>query len=49
VWMATLEQPIEILGPPELRDAARGLVGRLAAAVPVPAGDSDPAAPDRGR
>jgi predicted DNA-binding transcriptional regulator YafY len=33
VWMATLEAPIEVLGPPELADAARALVARIAAAT----------------
>ena len=33
VWMATLGEPIEILGPPELRDAARGVLKRLTAGV----------------
>jgi predicted DNA-binding transcriptional regulator YafY len=29
VWMALLDAPIEVLGPPELADAARELVARL--------------------
>jgi predicted DNA-binding transcriptional regulator YafY len=37
VWMATLGEPIEILGPPALRDAAQGVVDQLAAAIGSPA------------
>jgi hypothetical protein len=33
VWMALLDEPIEVLGPPELVEAARALVGRLAEAA----------------
>jgi predicted DNA-binding transcriptional regulator YafY len=33
VWMALLDAPLEVLGPPELADAARALVTRLAAAA----------------
>jgi biotin operon repressor len=33
VWMALLDQPIEVLGPPELAEAARGLVARLGEAA----------------
>ena len=33
VWMATLGEPIEILGPPELREAARGVLDRMTAGV----------------
>jgi predicted DNA-binding transcriptional regulator YafY len=33
VWMAMLEEPIEVIGPPEFVDAARTLVQRLGAAV----------------
>jgi predicted DNA-binding transcriptional regulator YafY len=33
VWMALLDEPLEVLGPPELGDAARTLVSRLAAAA----------------
>jgi hypothetical protein len=33
VWMATLDEPFEILGPPELQDAVRGVVDRLAAGI----------------
>lgn len=29
VWMAMLDEPMEVLGPPELADAARSLVARL--------------------
>jgi predicted DNA-binding transcriptional regulator YafY len=29
VWMALLDYPMEVLGPPELADAVRGLVARL--------------------
>jgi predicted DNA-binding transcriptional regulator YafY len=32
-WMAMLDEPIEVLGPPELADAARTLVTRLGAAA----------------
>jgi hypothetical protein len=34
VWMASLDEPMEILGPPELAEAARILVSRLGAATP---------------
>ena len=33
VWMATLDAPLEIIGPPELADAARAVVSRLGAAA----------------
>jgi predicted DNA-binding transcriptional regulator YafY len=33
VWMALLDEPMEVLGPPELAEAARTLVTRLAAAA----------------
>ena len=33
VWMATLDEPIEVLGPPEFAEAARGLAARLSAAA----------------
>jgi predicted DNA-binding transcriptional regulator YafY len=33
VWMASLDEPMEILGPPELAEAARVLVSRLGAAT----------------
>jgi hypothetical protein len=33
IWMAMLDEPIEVLGPPDLIDAARRLVGRLSAGV----------------
>ena len=33
VWMALLDEPMEVLGPPELADAARTLVARLGAAA----------------
>jgi predicted DNA-binding transcriptional regulator YafY len=33
VWMALLDAPIEVLGPPELAEAARALVTRLGAAA----------------
>jgi len=33
VWMATLREPMEVLGPPELVEAARTLAERLAAAA----------------
>jgi predicted DNA-binding transcriptional regulator YafY len=29
VWMALLDEPLEVLGPPELADVARTLVARL--------------------
>jgi predicted DNA-binding transcriptional regulator YafY len=32
VWMALLDEPMEVLGPPELAEAARTLVARLGAA-----------------
>ena len=32
VWMATLGEPIEVLEPPELRELAHAIAGRLAAA-----------------
>jgi predicted DNA-binding transcriptional regulator YafY len=35
VWMATLGEPFQVLDPPELVDAARGLAERLAAATPT--------------
>jgi predicted DNA-binding transcriptional regulator YafY len=34
VWMALLDEPMEVLGPPELAEAARAMVTRLAAATP---------------
>ena len=34
VWMATLDAPLEVLGPAELISLADVLAGRLAAAVP---------------
>lgn len=33
IWMAMLDEPIEVLDPPELVDAARALVARLTAAA----------------
>ena len=33
VWMATLGESIEVLGPPEFAEAARGLAARLSAAA----------------
>jgi predicted DNA-binding transcriptional regulator YafY len=33
VWMAMLDEPIEVLGPPELAEAARTVVARLTAAA----------------
>jgi len=33
VWMAVLDEPLEVLGPPELAEAARNLATRLAAAA----------------
>ena len=33
VWMALLDAPMQVLGPPELVEAAQGLVSRLAAAT----------------
>jgi predicted DNA-binding transcriptional regulator YafY len=33
VWMALLDEPMEVLGPPELAEAARTLVARLGAAA----------------
>ncbi len=32
VWMALLDEPMEVLDPPELAEASRSLVARLAAA-----------------
>lgn len=34
VWMSLLDEPIEVLGPPELIAAAGALAGRLSAATP---------------
>jgi predicted DNA-binding transcriptional regulator YafY len=34
VWTALLDEPMEILGPPELAEAARSLVARLTSAMP---------------
>jgi predicted DNA-binding transcriptional regulator YafY len=34
VWMALLDEPMEVLDPPELAQAARRLVARLSAATP---------------
>ena len=34
VWMALLDEPMEVLGPPELAEAARAMVRRLAGAAP---------------
>ena len=39
VWMALLDEPIEVLGPPELIAAAETLAGRLAAAATRGRGD----------
>lgn len=36
VWMAMLDEPMEVLGPSELVEAARALVRRLSAAVQSP-------------
>jgi predicted DNA-binding transcriptional regulator YafY len=33
VWMAMLDEPMEVLGPPELVEVARSMVARLAAAA----------------
>jgi predicted DNA-binding transcriptional regulator YafY len=33
IWMAMLDEPMEVLGPPELLEVARNLVARLAAAA----------------
>jgi predicted DNA-binding transcriptional regulator YafY len=33
VWMATLDAPMQVLGPPEMAQAARALVERLSAAA----------------
>lgn len=33
VWMAMLDEPMEVIGPPELADAARALVARVRVAV----------------
>lgn len=34
IWTALLDQPMEVLGPPELAEATRALVARLGAAAP---------------
>jgi predicted DNA-binding transcriptional regulator YafY len=34
VWMAMLDRPMEVLGPPELAEAARTVVAQLTAAAP---------------
>ncbi|HWD65203.1 MAG TPA: YafY family protein [Solirubrobacteraceae bacterium] len=36
IWMATLDAPMEVLGPPELIELGRSLAGRLAAATAAP-------------
>jgi predicted DNA-binding transcriptional regulator YafY len=36
IWMATLEAPMEVLGPPELIELGRSLADRLAAATAAP-------------
>lgn len=41
VWMSLLEEPIELVGPPELVDAARGAAARLSEAA-APGGHRDP-------
>jgi predicted DNA-binding transcriptional regulator YafY len=33
IWMAMLDEPMEVLGPPELAEVARNLVARLAGAA----------------
>jgi hypothetical protein len=33
MWIAMLDEPIEVLGPPDLIDAAGRLAGRLSAGV----------------
>jgi hypothetical protein len=33
VWMALLDEPMEVIGPPELAEAGRTLLARLSAAV----------------
>ncbi len=33
LWMATLDEPLEVLDPPELVDAARTVAERLSASV----------------
>jgi predicted DNA-binding transcriptional regulator YafY len=33
IWMAMLDEPMEVLGPPELAEVARNLVARLAVAA----------------
>ena len=33
VWMAMLDEPMEVLGPPELAEVARTLAARLSAAA----------------
>jgi hypothetical protein len=39
VWTALLDEPMEVLDPPELVEAARAATARLSAAAPYP-GDS---------
>jgi predicted DNA-binding transcriptional regulator YafY len=34
IWIALLDQPMEVLGPPEFAEAARTLTVRLSAAIP---------------
>jgi hypothetical protein len=33
IWMATLDEPMKVLGPPQLVEVARNLVARLTAAA----------------
>lgn len=40
IWMALLDQPMEVLGPPEFAEAARALIVRLSAAIPETPRDS---------
>jgi predicted DNA-binding transcriptional regulator YafY len=42
VWMALLDEPIEVLGPPQLAEAAHTLGGRLTSAAGAPSGGLRP-------
>lgn len=42
IWMALLDQPMEVLGPPEFAEAAHALIARLSAAIPETPRDSGP-------
>jgi len=40
VWIALLEHPVQVLGPPELIDAARSMIDRVAGSLPGDTGDA---------